>query len=215
MISKRFEYHMPHSVEEAVGLLAEKNGEAVVLGGGTWVVPDMTHGVLKPGHVVDLRKLGLDAIEADAGGIRIGATATYTQIAESALVQERAPALHTLARAAAVEVDLVVAPASGQTRAVREVVRFTAAQLQRDRMLHRIEVQMPRHVAMQQRTGGHHFGVEARAPGDEAVQDAAATVGPVHHRRDGKAPGAGRGGRRWHARIVAGAGQIRRACPAQ
>lgn len=97
MISKRFEYHMPHSVEEAVGLLAAKNGEAVVLGGGTWVVPDMTHGVLKPGHVVDLRKLGLDVIEADAGGIRIGATATYTQIVESALVQERAPALHTLA----------------------------------------------------------------------------------------------------------------------
>ncbi|MEZ5099998.1 MAG: FAD binding domain-containing protein [Thermoleophilia bacterium] len=97
MISKRFEYHTPHSVEQAVGLLAEKNGEAVVLGGGTWVVPDMTHGTITPGHVVDLRRAGLDGIEAEAGGLRIGATATYTQILESELVRERAPALHALA----------------------------------------------------------------------------------------------------------------------
>jgi hypothetical protein len=43
-------------------------------------------------------------------------------------------ALHPFAGAAAVQVDLVVAPARGQPRAVRQVGGLAAAQLQRDRV---------------------------------------------------------------------------------
>ena len=38
-------------------------------------------------------------------------------------------------------------------------------------MLDRVEVQMPRHVAMQQRAGGDHLGVQPRVPGDQAMEE--------------------------------------------
>ena len=56
---------------------------------------------------------------------------------------ERA-ALDALARAAAVEVDLGVAPALAEAGARREVGRVAAAELQRHRLLDRIEVEMAR-----------------------------------------------------------------------
>ena len=103
--------------------------------------------------------------------------------------QARAEAagLHALGRAADVEVDLVVTPALAQLRALRQRRRIAAAQLQRDRMLGRIEVEMARHVAVQQRAGGHHLGVEPRVARDEAQEEPAVPVGPVHHRRDAQA----------------------------
>ncbi len=98
-----------------------------------------------------------------------------------------APHLHALGRAADVEVDLVVAPALAQLRAGRERRRIAAAQLQRDRMLGRIEVEMPRDVAVQQRAGRDHLGVEPRVPRDEAQEVPAVPVGPVEHRGDAEA----------------------------
>ena len=46
-----------------------------------------------------------------------------------------APSLHTLGRAADVEIDLVVAPGFAQSRAMRQRLRVATAQLQRDRVL--------------------------------------------------------------------------------
>ena len=46
------------------------------------------------------------------------------------------------------------------------------------------EVEMMRDVAMYQRSGGHHLGVEKRARADEAQEKPAMAVGPIHHRRD-------------------------------
>ena len=82
---------------------------------------------------------------------------------------ERAP-LHALARAAAVQVDLVVAPLLAQLRAVRQVGRLAAAQLQRDRMLVVVEIEVARDVAVQQRAGRHHLGVEPGVARDQAVE---------------------------------------------
>jgi len=98
-------------------------------------------------------------------------------------------ALHPFAGAAAVQIDLVVAPLLRQPGAVRQVGRFAATQLQGHRVFLRVEVQVAWHVAMQQGAGGHHLGVQAGVSGDEAVQDTAVPVGPVHHGRDGQAPG--------------------------
>ena len=101
------------------------------------------------------------------------------------------PALHALARAATVEVDLVVAPLLAQARAVRQVLRLAAAQLQRHGVFRRIEAQVPRHIAMQQRARGHHLGVEQGVVRQQAVQVAAVAVGPVEHGGDGHAPRVG------------------------
>ena len=90
-------------------------------------------------------------------------------------------ALHPLAGAAAVQVDLVVAPLLAQLRAMRQVVRLAAAQLQGNRMLVLAEVEVARHVAMQQRARGHHLGVQQGVVAEQAVEMAAVAVGPVHH----------------------------------
>ena len=89
--------------------------------------------------------------------------------------------LDAFRRTAAIEVDLVVAPLRAQARAVRKHCRIAAAQLQRHRMLRAIEIEMARHVAMQQRRRGHHLGVQARVPRDEAQEVPAVPVRPVHH----------------------------------
>jgi hypothetical protein len=93
---------------------------------------------------------------------------------------ERA-ALHALARAAAIEVDFVVAVLLDQLRAVREVFGLTPAQLHADRMLLPAERQVPLDVAMDQRAGGDHLGVEKGARRHLAQEEPAMPVGPVHH----------------------------------
>ncbi len=98
------------------------------------------------------------------------------------------PGLHALGRAAAIEIDLVVAPALAKPRSVGELPRVAAAELQRDRVLGRIEIEVPRHVAMGERGRGNHLGVEARMRGNQAQEEPAVPVGPVHHRGHGKAP---------------------------
>ena len=90
-------------------------------------------------------------------------------------------ALHTLARTTAVQVDFVIAPLLAQLRAMRQISRFAATQLQRDRMLFGVEAQMPRHVAMDQRAGRDHLGVEKRVAGQQPMEVTAMPVGPIHH----------------------------------
>ena len=65
---------------------------------------------------------------------------------------------------------------------MRKSVRIATAELQRDRMLRRIEIEMTRHVAELQRTGGHHLSVEMCPRADQAQEKPAMAVGPVHHR---------------------------------
>ena len=44
-------------------------------------------------------------------------------------------------------------------------------------------------VAMQQRAGCHHLRIEARATAQQAMEDAAVAIRPIHHRSDGQPPG--------------------------
>ena len=97
-------------------------------------------------------------------------------------------ALHPLARATAVQVDLAIAPLLAQLGALGQVGRLAAAQLQCQRMLFGIELQVPRHVAMDQCARRHHFGVEQRVAGQQAMKVAAMPIGPVHHRGDRQLP---------------------------
>ena len=98
-------------------------------------------------------------------------------------------ALHALARAAAVQVDLVITPARANLRATRQIGRLAAAQLQGEWMLDLVITQVPPLAAVQQAAGGHHLGVQARLFRDQPVQVAAVLVTPIEHRRNGQAPG--------------------------
>ena len=95
MIPEHVGYEAPASAGEAVALLAA--GDARVLAGGTWVVPELGSGVSRPAVVVDLRRAGLGAIEARGATVTIGATATYADLIASPVVRERLPLLHEMA----------------------------------------------------------------------------------------------------------------------
>jgi CO/xanthine dehydrogenase FAD-binding subunit len=92
----RFEYFRPHSVDDALGFLAEHKGQAKVLAGGTDLIPQLKgREIAAPKYVVDLKSIpGLDAVTYDEkSGLRIGALATIRAIAESAPVGLHFPVL--------------------------------------------------------------------------------------------------------------------------
>lgn len=72
---KAFTYAAPTTLDEAVGLLAERNGQARPLAGGTDLLVQMRAGRLTPDEVVDLKNIPeLDELRYDrSGGLTIGA----------------------------------------------------------------------------------------------------------------------------------------------
>ena len=92
-----FDYHRPTSLDEAIGLLAEHD-DARALAGGHSLLPLMKLRFAEPRTIVDLGRIpGLDGIEEDGDGLRIGALATHASVAASELVRSRCPVLATTA----------------------------------------------------------------------------------------------------------------------
>ena len=93
--------------------------------------------------------------------------------------------LHAIGRAADVQVNFIIAARLRQLRAVRQRSRIAAAELQGDRMLFFAVGQIVA-LAVNNRTGGHHFGIQQRVARQLTQKITAVSVGPVEHRRDGK-----------------------------
>jgi carbon-monoxide dehydrogenase medium subunit len=84
-----FEYKLPASLDEAIGLLAE-DGETRPLAGGHSLLPMMKLRLAEPAALVDIGRIpGLDGIEVAGEELRIGALATHASVAASELVRER------------------------------------------------------------------------------------------------------------------------------
>lgn len=77
-----FDYHEPTTVEDAVALLAGRD-DARCLAGGLTLVAMMNTGMLQPGRVVSLRRIGdLHGIHPEGrGGLRIGAMTPHRTVA--------------------------------------------------------------------------------------------------------------------------------------
>lgn len=90
-----FAYHEPRSVGEAVEVLARHGEDAVVLAGGTALVLLLKQGLLRPEHVVALRRVDeLRGVARRAdGGLDIGALTTHREAELSPVVRAYAPAL--------------------------------------------------------------------------------------------------------------------------
>ncbi|HEX3803513.1 MAG TPA: FAD binding domain-containing protein [Solirubrobacteraceae bacterium] len=97
MIPTRFDYHAPEDAAAAAQLLAEDPGGTRVLGGGTWVIPELSRGETRPRVVVDLAHAGLGGIEQTDNGLRIGAMTTYADLLSSDEVAATAPLLRMVA----------------------------------------------------------------------------------------------------------------------
>jgi carbon-monoxide dehydrogenase medium subunit len=88
-----FTYHRPSSLDEAVALLADLD-DARALAGGHSLLPAMKIRFSTPSALVDLGSIpGLDGIERDGDGIRIGALATHANVAASDVVRGGCPVL--------------------------------------------------------------------------------------------------------------------------
>ena len=80
-----YDYHEPRSMSGALDLLARYGEDAHLLAGGTATVILMRQGLLRPAHVIALRRISeLGGVSrAPDGGLRIGAMATHRVVERS------------------------------------------------------------------------------------------------------------------------------------
>ena len=97
MIRHHFRYHAPRHLEDVLDLLAGAGTDAAIVGGGTWLVPNMSAGVHRPLVVIDLRNLSLRSIATRDAGLFLEARVTYADIESSSIVREQAPLLNDMA----------------------------------------------------------------------------------------------------------------------
>jgi carbon-monoxide dehydrogenase medium subunit len=89
-----FDYSEPKQLSEAVSLLAGHDSDAALLAGGTDLLIMLRAGITKPKLVINLKQIpGLAGVNAENGGIRVGALTLIRSIETSALIRERLPAL--------------------------------------------------------------------------------------------------------------------------
>jgi CO/xanthine dehydrogenase FAD-binding subunit len=90
-----FEYHAPTSLAEAVRILDEYGLEAMILAGGTDLVPKMKQAMVKPHHLVNLKYIPeLAGIREESKQIRIGALTRLRDLEHSIIVIKKLPLLH-------------------------------------------------------------------------------------------------------------------------
>jgi aerobic carbon-monoxide dehydrogenase medium subunit len=92
MIPGTFDYHRPHSVDEAIGLLSHLGEDARVLAGGHSLIPMMKTRLAAPEHLIDLSAIGsLKGISVDGSDILIGAMTTQHELITSELLAKHIP----------------------------------------------------------------------------------------------------------------------------
>lgn len=90
-----FEYASPASVKEAVALLGSSWSDAAVLAGGTDLLNLMKDYIETPKRVVNIKRIkDLGGVRKSGQGLRIGALATFDELANSAQVRSEYPAIH-------------------------------------------------------------------------------------------------------------------------
>lgn len=93
MIPSAFEYFAPKSVAEAISLLQQHGDEAKILAGGHSLLPAMKLRLSQPPVLIDISRISeLKGISVD-GGVTIGATTTYHEVASNQAVREACPVL--------------------------------------------------------------------------------------------------------------------------
>lgn len=89
-----FAYHRPASLDEAIALLSEFDGDCKVLAGGQSLLPVMALRLSSPSHIIDIGKIeGNDQIVETGGAIKIGCRVTHATLESSALVAAKVPVL--------------------------------------------------------------------------------------------------------------------------
>lgn len=89
-----FDFQAPLTLDSVLTLLAESNGQARPLAGGTDLIDQMRLGRYKPNLLVDLKKVPeLGTLAVDASGLRLGAAVPCYQIYQNAEIVKNYSAL--------------------------------------------------------------------------------------------------------------------------
>jgi len=93
-----FALHRPGTADEACALLARLGEDAAPYAGGTELLLLMKLGLLRPLHLIDVKRVaGFDAI-TDGARLTLGAAVTHRAVERSALVRQRCALLAAVAR---------------------------------------------------------------------------------------------------------------------
>jgi carbon-monoxide dehydrogenase medium subunit len=94
MIATTFEYQRATSVDEAIQKLQAAGGRAKLVAGGHSLVPLMKLRLSEPSVLIDIARIpGLNGIRETGDQIEVGAGTVHTDVAASALLREKCPAL--------------------------------------------------------------------------------------------------------------------------
>lgn len=89
-----FDYVAPNTLDEAVVLLAERNGQARPLAGGTDLIDHVRTGRLEPDVIVDVKRIPeLNVLQVSEAGLRLGAAVPCYRIYEHSEMHRLYPAL--------------------------------------------------------------------------------------------------------------------------
>jgi len=89
-----FQFYTPNSIEEALNFLSEKASACKVIAGGTDLIPSLKREGVRPAHVMNILEIKeLKGIREEEDGIRIGPTATFTELTNHQIVKGSLPLL--------------------------------------------------------------------------------------------------------------------------
>jgi 4-hydroxybenzoyl-CoA reductase subunit beta len=96
----RFRYHAPATLREAARILASEGPQAMVVAGGTDLLPNMKRRHQTPRVLVGLRRIGrLRGVRGSAArGLTIGPASTLTELENARLLKARYRGLHEAVR---------------------------------------------------------------------------------------------------------------------
>lgn len=87
-----FALHRPESLDAVADLLDEHGDEAMLYAGGTELLLVMKEGLLRPRHLIDLKRIpGLAALRGEPDALILGALAPHRAVERSDLVRGRCP----------------------------------------------------------------------------------------------------------------------------
>lgn len=85
-----FEYIAPDTIEEALQIVAQYGDDCKVLSGGMSLIPLMKLRFASPAVIVDINRIqGLNYINEEGGGLRVGALTRYRTLVRSDLLKAR------------------------------------------------------------------------------------------------------------------------------
>ncbi|VEF49305.1 molybdopterin dehydrogenase FAD-binding protein [Bacillus freudenreichii] len=99
MITAKFDYVRADSVERAIQLLQESDGEGKLIAGGHSLLPLMKFRLTEPGILIDISRISeLKGVRKEGDRVIVGAMTTHREAANDPVINEHIPVLAEAAR---------------------------------------------------------------------------------------------------------------------